>query len=73
MTVHEEQPISLKVGTVSDQDADRRRLKSICTECGVYDRSGRTTYDNDGKLIQSYTVCARCGRSELKLTIYGRF
>jgi len=49
---------------MSDQGSDRYRLKTVCTHCGVYDRIGRAI-DEDSQHIQSSTVCARCGRSEL--------
>jgi hypothetical protein len=37
----------------------------VCAWCGVNCREQRNMRDEDGRVIQSWTVCAYCGRTEL--------
>jgi len=44
----------------------------VCAWCDVYCREEQHTYDDAGRLISTDTVCAYCGRSELRFGKLGR-
>jgi hypothetical protein len=44
----------------------------VCAWCDVYNRELREVRDENGDLVQTWTVCAYCGRSELRLGRLGR-
>jgi hypothetical protein len=44
----------------------------VCAWCDVDAREVRGRYDDDGRVIQQWTVCAYCGRTELRLRKLGR-
>lgn len=41
----------------------------VCAKCGVYCRKLHALYDEDGNVFQTSTVCAYCGRSELRFKL----
>ena len=43
----------------------------VCAWCDVYVRTPRCMYDDEGRVMQEWTVCAYCGRSELRLRKLG--
>jgi hypothetical protein len=44
----------------------------VCAWCDVYVRETRCMRDDEGRVIQEWTVCAFCGRTELRLQKLGR-
>jgi len=44
----------------------------VCAWCDVYVRKVRCMYDDEGRPFQQWTVCAYCGRRELRLGKLGR-
>ena len=47
-------------------------MELVCAWCDVYCRVERVLRDDDGRVIQTSTVCAYCGRSELRFGKRGR-
>jgi hypothetical protein len=44
----------------------------VCAWCDVYARELRQMHDDEGRVIQVWTVCAYCGRTELRWQKLGR-
>jgi len=43
----------------------------VCAWCDVYAREVRCMHDDGGRVTQRWTVCAYCGRTELRLRKLG--
>jgi hypothetical protein len=44
----------------------------VCAWCDVEDRVPRALRDENGRVFQTWTECARCGRTELRVGKLGR-
>ncbi len=44
----------------------------VCAWCDVWSRVERNQYDDDGRAVVCGTVCAYCGRSEIRFGKLGR-
>jgi hypothetical protein len=50
-----------------DNHEPRRGVRLVCAKCGVYCREVRVQTGEEGRVFQQWTVCAYCGRSELRI------